>query len=345
MPLNFLAPVTQVNATNPADGLLEQNPSLDLGFCEPRLNGVSMLQSFGVMRELPPSPLREPTQNVDRPVLNGDWRLRLQAAANPNEVSWQISIPPEPVNNTWRSKQTSGMVINQLIEKLSKAEPSFLPMVRQKFENRWNFHLVLHPLPDAASFMNHIRWHEAQHAADHRWLAEQIIGPWQRWVDAAVDKDLSFTCSDRNHMISAVTNPSAYALSTIRIVRYWQTALAKAGDLYHRTLQGGTPQIRFQKLAGTARVTGASAMELHLTIAAAQRIVAPITYQSAPHTIFALPPMNKTLTGNDRAIEPNGVQGQRDLNRPDVHGAAPNASIAIEAPAEDDALDMSGFFQ
>jgi hypothetical protein len=350
MPVVFTVPVVQRAAQNPADMLLGDVSSLDLGFCEPRLNGNSMLQARGVMRELPPIPMNEPVKNVVPGQTVGHFSAQLQAPAPVNTVSWLITVPPQPVDGSWRSQPTTGLAINQLVARMAKVEPSFRGMANQKFPGDWKFTLVLNPQPDAAAFMNHIIWHEHQHAADHHWLAQQIIGPWQSWVDAAIAKNLWFDCPDRLRLITALQSPGManpvvdYALSINRIVRYWQATLSQSGDLYHRTPAGACPAIRFQKLAGTPRVTGASNMELHLTIQAVTPIQAPINHLSPPHTIFNILPLTRTMDGNEPKITPNGAGGARVLNRPDVHGALVGARIDIPYTPDDDNYELPPLF-
>jgi hypothetical protein len=184
--------------------------------------------------------------------------------------------------------------------------------------------------------MDHIRWHEYQHCADHRWLAEQIIGPWDDWLDTARAKNLRFRAANIIQLRTEVGIPGDYATGATRILRYWQSAIGQSGTLYHQTNLGRIPRLRISKLVGTPRIN-TGMMELHLTVEATQRIVAPVDHNSPPHTFFTLRPLGHPIDGNEGNLASSHIApAARQIDAHGVHNAINGQDIIIPTNDGDD---------
>jgi len=228
MALAFQSPIETLRSSNPATELATQTNPEVLGFTAPHLNGEIMLQRAQLP---PPRDLSGPEIET----INGafGWQARVRKPPF-NTVSWKIELPPRPVNGVWTASRP--VPAGLLRPPLARVPGIDL----QKLPSTGDFTLVLRPLPDADSFYKHIVWHEYQHVADHRWLAREIIGPWDEWYTIAHEKGLRFQRSSMADAINA-TRLTQYAESTIRIARYWQAALYDSGNLYHKPGLGDYP--------------------------------------------------------------------------------------------------------
>jgi len=298
MALAFSPPIETRRASNPATELATRGRNAELlGYTEPRLNGQVMVQG-NLLGELPPRVMNDPDIRV-LPLAQpqGWWEARVRQPFN--TVSWQIELPPDFVDGVWTAQQLVGG---------AALKGSLAHLLNVDIPSHGNWLLKIRPLPDPVAFFNHIRWHEYQHVADHRWLAQQIIGPWDEWYSTAQEKALKFQRKSKVELESSL-KLKQYTESTIRIVRYWQAALYQSGDLYHHTRLGSTPILQVARVQPPTQNDPNG--ELELTIEATERILSRITMDSHPHTTFGLKPItiwapfgagNMNLSGNEPKI-------------------------------------------
>ncbi len=301
-------------ADNPATMIARDGiGSLDLGFAEPKLNGITMIQNKRLGGGLPPINFPSPTVTViSLPFDPKGYEAQVKAPST--DISWHITIPPDPNSEgVWVSDITSTSdQVSRIIECLTGRT--------MRHPSEWIWRIVVHPLPSAPEFMAHVRFHEKQHVQDHTWLAEQIIGPWDNWLSIADKKKLRFRNANKFQIVSSVSIPGNYATGVERIARYWQEAIKESGDLYHSTAAGGPPQIKILKTAGTPRINSGN-MQLHLSIE--PRCLLKVSPMGA-HRKFGLKKLTNTnpISGNEPKLSQGPlVTAPRIIKDLNVHAA------------------------
>ena len=71
----------------------------------------------------------------------------------------------------WKSRTLPRQRINAIIQKIDRHAD--FPVAQGV--------IYVEPKPNWDQFCLHVRNHEYQHVADHKWLAQQIIGPLDAW--------------------------------------------------------------------------------------------------------------------------------------------------------------------
>lgn len=157
--------------------------------------------------------------------------------------------------------------------------------------------IVIRPQPAAASFDDHIRFHELQHVMDHRALATAIFGPLDTWLTTAKTKAILFHSESRFTIGAHVRMAGGYATGDLRILRYWIQACGQSGDLFHATANGAAPVLRW---ASTSYTNSGTKADVILELSASHLMAAPPVGAHAHFT--KLRPLNHPIDGNEQAI-------------------------------------------
>lgn len=296
---------------------------LIFGYTRPYLNDELALSSGNAMggSANAGSTLKSPTFK-SKPGPNKETLLKIEALAL-NRLEWTIDLPPKPMpmthqaltgsigvgnHDVWTAKITKAAALD-LCQKIA-GSPNAVNADKnwkQGFEaasklTEWR--LCVEALPTGIDFMNHTLWHEMQHVADHRWLADNIIVPLQVWHGALYGNNISFAtdrpadamaelCCGRKRKAG-----EKYALSAERVTAYWEQWLDKSGKHFHKTAAGAYPVVG---LRGVYPQTGT----LHLSFHPLQQINQPIFFADAPH---AFP-----------VLEKHEIQGGSGMNQWETH--------------------------
>ncbi|MXN78049.1 hypothetical protein GR157_25290 [Burkholderia sp. 4701] len=336
MPLIFHDPVVVNTDSSPADQFVERaGAGFDLGYTEPSYMGTVALQRrtrFGA-----PPPPTIPLHDVAVTPSggpNGGFRASVGAVHN-HDFSWRIELPPKPgdqyiVNSNaragWKSKAYPIDRVVTLCREFKRRFPDRFNDALPDATQYGSGIVYLLPAPSVKSFFEHIENHEYQHVADHRWLAEQIFGPIDRWAQVARQKDLVFESGSRADLLTTVRSAGNYASSGIRIYEYWQKCIAASGDLYHHTAAGAAPNVTLMRYHGSNN--DPRILVVVFEISAAQPIGDTGLY-SPPHHAFALSGAGRELNGNEPPLQ-YGTVVDRTIRTPDVASAADHAVFAID---------------
>ncbi|WP_126286443.1 hypothetical protein [Burkholderia stagnalis] len=346
MPLIFHDPVVVNTNSSPADQFVESaGAGFDLGYTEPSYMGTVALQRRTRFGAAPPRTI--PLHDVAITPSSGPgggYRASV-GAVHDHDFSWRIELPPKPgdqyiVNSNvrlgWKSKAYPIDRVLTLCREFKRQFPDRFAAALPDATQYTSGIVYLLPAPSVKSLFDHIENHEYQHAADHRWLAEQIFGPIDRWAQVARQKNLVFESDSRTELLAAVQFPGNYASSGIRVYEYWQKCIAASGDLYHHTAAGAAPNVTLIRYHGSNN--DPRILVVAFEISAAQPI-GDTSLHSPPHHAFALSGAGRALDGNEPPLQ-YGAVVDRTIHTPDVVSAADHAVFAIGGgPAPD--LDTS----
>lgn len=258
MPVTFHLPparILRAPAQNPAE-IFAQSGAVEMGFTEPRYNGKA-ITAVGNADAL------TPTVAVNRAniIVGGVTYLSsAQVTALPNhQISWPMNLPPNPVNGMWTAlNKVSGLVITERLNAIvtsrrraganikANLDPQQNPrLISARTQYRFHFKLE----PDAATFMHHVEYHELQHAADHKWLAERVIGWWDVWLGELLQNQITVVSSSPSGLD---TLAKGFDYSTVgqKIILYWCRVADYSGDLYHDTDEGAPPVLNIEQVTG-----------------------------------------------------------------------------------------------
>jgi hypothetical protein len=255
MALVFQPPVQTHRAPgiNPAESLATTG-DLEFGLTVPQYNGIDITQ-------LQAHHITDPTTHTNLAALNisgRNFNASLRVTALPvHDISWPMILPPQPIGGVWtaNTQPTGRELLDKLrIISMSRAEVNKpLPEDMDIFNNkkllnaRTRYTLRVKPLPSAHEFMEHVAFHECQHVADHRWLAERIIGWWDDWLQELVTQQINVVTT-RGFAGLAVSTGFGYATGVWRIIKYWCTAAAQSGNLYHTIPAGKHPVLGISEI-------------------------------------------------------------------------------------------------
>lgn len=254
MALRFHLPPAEIYRApnqNPAE-VFATTGAVEMGLTEPRYNQTAVTQ---VQANVVTSPVVQITRN---PIIIGTQRFpnsaRVISVPNHN-INWPMFLPPRPVDGTWTAQtKISGHLVKARIEAVltsrrranRKVKEQFDPAVnRRLLDPRKLYTVQLKPEPDPETFMNHIKNHEYQHAADHKWLAERIIGWWDAWLTELMQRQITVVA--RNG-VEGLGSGFSYSIGVPRIIMYWCRMANYSGDLYHDTRAGEYPVLNVESV-------------------------------------------------------------------------------------------------
>jgi hypothetical protein len=320
MPLQFTPPQFVYRPGNPADDFVRGNRMLVLGVTYPRYNDEIIDKSRGIVRPHPQTAPRAEQQ--DHQVLS------LGQATH--RFSWQISLPPNPVQTPWISQVVDWTQVNTIIQAIHPDRPRILeaPFPRVRLE--------LLPSPDALSVARHIENHERQHAADHRWLAERIFGPWDTWL---ASKQLNPYTVKSLDSLAWVTAGGAYGLEPDIFLNYYREAVNESGRLFHHTDLGAGPVIAYEGVYINARREPIAQFTISF-----RRFMghAPSFAPPQPHQYFRLPSVREfaqPASANSGTITAGG-SAMEALEAPTLT----QQDIDEHERPDDVGVDLSNFF-
>jgi hypothetical protein len=213
-----------------------------------------------------------------------------------NTISWRIDLPKNMRLAPWISDRVLGDKLTALIREVNRQGGTASSGLRGFSQTFGRLELVPHPTYDA--FVEHVKRHEMQHVADHHWLAGQIFGPWDTWLQTVATRNIRFRSIEP--AAGTVGLAAGYAESTERIQNYWQVSCKQSGDLYHGTAKGGPPRLT---VLGVESTSWYPEKVLRVRIEVRDPITAPITMTSPPHHVFKLKPVSQRLGGNEPPLE------------------------------------------
>jgi hypothetical protein len=326
--LIFADPKVVNTGSDPAEQFVASGGAgFDLGFTEPMYNGVTALKMGGGFSS-PPSRIQwhDTTENE-----NPKGTFLTQVPSVPNHYfSWRVELPPRPtapyildgtIRLGWKSNPRPVAEAIAVCSRFKEKYPLLFPGALPQAASYTQGVIYFLPAPDVSKFFDHITNHEFQHVADHRWIAEQIFGPIDRWARTALSKRLVF----RSHNKFDLRNTcmfANYTISPIRVFDYWQASIKKSGDFFHDTALGSHPILQFRRCCASSNDARTLLVIFEITpITPMPRI----TLYSPPHQAFCLG--KKMLDGNERMRL--GTVSDRTIRVPDVQTAVQNATIDV----------------
>jgi hypothetical protein len=261
--LTFTAPVINYRAQNPAT-IFVKDGAVEMGETIPTYNGTPCIQ---LQAQHVASPICQYQHNLAPGVITlGGITYRSAALVTglpAHTIASPVDLPPAPVGDYWMEPNVLGARIVELLTMICQKRERSGQGVNEGLDPRKNNRLI-DPLktytfkfkiePDGQSFMSHIEFHEYQHIADHRWLAQQIIGRWDSFLS---DLHQGGNAGTRKMVVSTrpqgtlgLANGFTYSIGVPRIMMYWARVAAYSGDLYHDTDQGAPPVLRVEQVAG-----------------------------------------------------------------------------------------------
>jgi len=227
MTIRLQQPIETTRATTPAADFLADMNRLVLGVTYPKYEGQVIDDNVSV---------RLPLLVSEPGPADAQVQVRFMGRVT-HDFSWEISLPPNPAHTRWLSAAVPWANINNIITHLPGGHlpvPAPAPTAR----------LELLPQPNPATFYAHVRNHEWQHAAEHRWLVQKIFGPWDTWVMATAGQLDPFTA--RATSFEWITCGGRHGAGPEYYIRYYKAATDNIGDSFHRTAAGARPTITYR---------------------------------------------------------------------------------------------------
>jgi hypothetical protein len=228
------------------------------GLAEPTYNGtpVSQLTLVHTAGQNPQTTINRRMPITIRGTL---FRSNLMVTQVPNHViSWNVEMPPDPVNGGWEASGVPGRVLRERLEQINtrRLRDGLLVTDGMKpetyaryFRKDARMTLRFEPAPSPEVFMAHVYNHELQHVADHRWLAKTIIGRWDDVLMKMLNEHITLLGRESDATdISGLGTLFGYATSGARIPIYWKICAIDSGELFHETDAGAIPEARIVQI-------------------------------------------------------------------------------------------------
>jgi hypothetical protein len=228
MTIRLQQPVETFRVTTPAADFLADMNRLILGVTLPKYEGTVIHDDL---------PVRMPVFISEPGPADTQVQVRYMSRVT-HDFSWEISLPPNPVHTRWITNAVPWANINNIIRNLpgpahgvGVAAPA--PTAR----------LELVPHPNPAALFAHIRNHEWQHAAEHRWLVQKIFKPWDDWVLSKHGVANPFRAKPSS--FEWIGCGGTHGAAPEYFMRYYKAATDDIGDSFHATTAGARPVITY----------------------------------------------------------------------------------------------------